>query len=150
MMNQGRQRPRGLSLLEMMFVVMVVSIGFLGTMSVLAWGLKAGDEGARMTEAINYSRDMLEIIRVRNLAFSGPNTITTDPDLLGVHTLDHPPFNTDGLPGTASPFRRDISIARVAATGYQARMVTIQVSTTWEAKGGRKKRVTVEGYASVQ
>ncbi len=149
-MSLARKRSRGLSLLEMMFVVMVVSVGFLGTMSVLAWGLKAGDEGARMTEAINYSRDMLEIIRVRNLAFSGPNTVTTNTDLLGTHTLDHPPFNTENLPGATSPFRREIAISRVAATGYEARMVTIQVTTTWEAKGGRKKRVTVEGYASVQ
>lgn len=143
-------RKVGFSLLEVLIVVAVVSIGLLGTMSVYYWGLRAGNEGAQMTEAINISRGVLEAIRVRNLAFSSGSTITTDPDLLGSHPLDHPPFDDLNLPPAGkTPFHREISITRLGNSGYQARVARILVSTVWKIKG-RTKKVTIEGYASVQ
>lgn len=146
---QSGKKRLGLSLLEVLIVMSVVSIGMLGAMSVFYWGLRAGNEGAQMTEAINYSRDILEAIRVRNLAFSG-STITTDTDLLGSHPLDYAPFTDLNLPPPdRTPFRREVSITRLAPSGYEYRVALISVSTVWEIKG-RTKRVTVEGYASVQ
>jgi prepilin-type N-terminal cleavage/methylation domain-containing protein len=149
MRNYKGQRSRGLSLIEVLIVMAVVSIGMLGAMSVFYWGLRAGTEGAQMTEAINYSRDLLEAIRVRNLAFGTGAAITTDPDLLGSHPLDFAPFTDLNLPPPEKTvFHREISISRLG-TGYEARIARINVATVWDIKG-RTKRVEIEGYASVQ
>lgn len=144
-----RGRAKGFTLVEILIVVGVVAIGLLGTMSVFFWGIRAGEEGARMSQAINYSREMLEAIRVRNLAFAGTNTITSDANLLGVHDLDHMPLDTLGLP-TNSIFKREITITRLGTSGYQARIAVINVKTTWTTKSGREKSAEIEGYASVQ
>lgn len=143
------KRTKAFSLVEVLVVVAVVAIGLLGTMSVFFWGIRAGEEGASMSQAINYSREMLEAIRVRNLAFSGTNVITTDTDLLGVHDLADAPLDTLGLP-TNSIFKREITITRLGTTGYQARIAVINVKTTWTTKSGREKSAEIEGYASVQ
>lgn len=143
------RKARGLTLLEVLIVMSVVSIGMLGAMSVFYWGLRAGSEGAQMTEAINYSRDILEAIRVRNLSFVG-SAITTDTDLLGSHPLDFAPFTDLNLPPPdKTPFHREVSITRLGPSGYEYRIALISVSTVWDIKG-RTKRVTVEGYAAVQ
>lgn len=144
-----RRRISGLSLLEVLIVMAVVSIGLMGTMSVFYWGLRAGEEGSSMTQAINYSRDVLEAIRVRNLAFSGSNTITTDTDLLGRHPVDAAPLDSIGLPA-GTKFERIITIDRLGTSGYQARVAVINVTVVWEANYGREKKAEIEGYASVQ
>ena len=143
------RRKLGLTLLEVLIVLAVVSVGLIGTMSVFYWGLSAGEQGASMTQAINYCREILEGIRVRNLAFAGANTITTDSNLLGTHQLAAAPLNTFGFP-TNTKYRREIKINRKSSSGYEARIAVINVSVVWDTKNGKTKRVEMEGYASVQ
>lgn len=135
--------------MEVMIVIAVVSVGLVGTMSVFYWGLSAGEQGASMTQAINYCREALEEIRVRNLAFQGANTITTDVNLLGSHPLGAAPLDTVGFPSN-SKYSREIAIYRKATTGFEARIAVINVKVTWNTKHGKKKKVEMEGYASVQ
>ena len=129
-MNLLRRQRGGFSLAEVLISIAVLSIGILGTVAALAFGLRATDLGARTTVAVNLNRKMLEmilsqassytIISANNVSFAnfdGPVPSswagsTSDPYIdtpfaqtggIGWHRLDAAPFDAGVFVNTADP-----------------------------------------------
>lgn len=85
--NRNRTSKAGMSLVETMYAIAVIAIGLLGIMAIFIAGNRANTMGRHTAEAAGHAREILEIIRSRNLAFTsglayppGPGTGLNDAD----------------------------------------------------------------------
>lgn len=127
-------------MVELLVALAVVAVGVLGVFAALSYGMRGIKHGARMTEAVTLSRQLLERIRAENLAFDDPSELR-DPAAVR-RPINDPPF-TD-LP--ASEFRRNIFVRRMSndATSHENRLMRIRVTVYWQEQGG-EKHVQLEG-----
>jgi len=140
----GRQREGGFSQVELAVAIAVLAIGILGVFASFAYGLHSTNHSARLSEAVNYSRQLVELIRVRNLPFlydSLPPPSTSglnDTDKTSweqLSPLEAAPFTHDIPPHTG--FRRRILVGRVPGSGgsdYRSNLAEIRVSVQWMEK----------------
>jgi type II secretory pathway pseudopilin PulG len=143
-------RTRGFSLGEILVALGVLSIGILGICSTLALGTRAEGEAQRITEATAYTREIIDLIRSRNLDFaawpglpSRASGINDGPDAR--QALNAAPFAADLPKGT--PYHRNVRIERmpVASTDYRAAIVIITATVTW-FEGGQEHSTTFQAY----
>lgn len=138
-------RRGGFSQVELAVAIVVLAIGILGVFASFAYGLQSANHSARLSEAVNYSRQLVELIRVRNLPFqhdrlpppvgSGINDAdkTTWEQL---SALEAAPFAHDIPPHTG--FRRRILVGPVPGSGgsdYRSNLAEIRVSVQWIERG---------------
>lgn len=56
---------KGFSLVEVLIALFVISVGIMGVMAALFWGVQHSDSGKVMTEAASVARSLTETIRLR-------------------------------------------------------------------------------------
>ena len=142
--SPAKWRKRGFSLVELAIAISVLAIGILGVFASFVYGLQSTNHSARLSEAVNYSRQLVELIRVRNLPFlyatlpPPPTTGLNDTDKNSweeLSALEAPPFAHDIPPHTG--FRRRIVVSRVPGSGgadYRSNLAEIRVSVQWMEK----------------
>ena len=67
------QSTRGVSLIELLIATFVVSVGVLGTVSALWYGIRSERYSDRRAQAVYQAREMTNLIRTRNLPFLDDN-----------------------------------------------------------------------------
>lgn len=148
---------RGFSLIEVLIAVGVISVALLGVLSVFAFGVRAQHTGGRTTEAINYCRELMEVIRLQNLAFQSWGTTGALPGSgSGVNDADdtvrrpiEEPFSGNQPVPPNTNFTRNIRIKKLATSGYQSNVVIISVKVFW-ADRGKEREVQLQAFARNQ
>ncbi len=148
-----RTRPRGFSQVEVAVAVVVLAVGLLGVFASFAYGLQASNSSARLTEAVGYSRQLVEIIRARNLPFAyglplAANSGLKDPETASFRELPElnaAPFAND-LPANTG-FRRRITVSREVndASDYRYRIAEVRVTVLWMERD-RLRRVEMTAH----
>lgn len=130
---------RGFSLIEVMVAVGVLAVGILGVFACFAFGMRAEELADRKTQATYRARQLVDLIRTRNLPFLGvcpPPTSSGLNDPPGQkRPLNDPPFANDFASDTG--FSRSIRIERVSnnPADYAYDMVRVRVVLYWNQKG---------------
>lgn len=75
------QRTRGVSLIELLIATFVVSMGVLGTVSALWYGIRSERYSDRRAQAVYQAREMINLIRTRNLPFADATAMTVGSEL---------------------------------------------------------------------
>lgn len=131
---------RGFSLLEVLFAIAILAVGILAIVSAIAFGLRGGQQGARVTEAGGYVRRLIDESRARNLPFVAP---INDAAAARV-PLEAAPFGgANGMPPNTR-MTRNITMTplKAAKTGaaddYLADLAEVRVRVFWQEKGVEK------------
>ncbi len=142
------RKGRGFSLLELLITVGVVSLGLLGLVSVLAYGVKASRSSEMSSLAMGHSIHLIELIRSRNLGFSSgavpPSGYSGLNDLPHERrALDAWPFQSDFEADSA--FQRCLSIRRVGddAEEYDHEVLLIRAEVFW-SENNEERSVSFE------
>lgn len=123
--------------------IVVLAVGILGVFASFAFGLHSTSSSARLSEAVGYARQVVELIRSRNLPFQ---TTCPPPQASGLNdpaslewsqlpVLNAAPFANDLPPN--SDFRRRIQVRRESGNSadYRFNVAEIYVSVLWMEKG---------------
>lgn len=150
-------KKRGFSLSEVLIAVAVIAIGLLGTLASLVYGVRGQAVAGAHTQATNYARQLIELVRVRNLAWP-PGTApptgggVNDSPSSNPLALDAAPFTTDfagyrGANNDGRPFFRKIQLRRVSntVTDPNYRVMEVKVTVYWYDRTMRKS-VTLTGH----
>ncbi len=150
----------GMTLVEVMLAVAILSIAILGTMASVAYGARGGQHGTNVADATNYARNLLDFCDQEGKAYQ---VVAADPatsrDSSGYNDsdsttrpLNDPPFNniSYGLP-SHSRFRRNIQIDNYktpsdAAGNWKATIRQVTVTVSWFDAGSSRK-VVVKGFS---
>lgn len=150
-MPNRRGRRAGFTQIEIAFAVVVLTVGIMGVFASFAFGIQASRQGGRMTQAVSWNRQIVEMIRVRNLPF----TVATlpAPALSGLNDavdmpfkerndLNAPPFSNDLPAGTG--FKRSIQMRRLSTDASDYRYTIAEITSTlhW-MENGRPRKVTL-------
>ena len=142
-----QRRSRGFSQVEVLVAVFVLSVGILGVFGAFAYGMDSANHSARLSEAVGYARQLIELVRSRNLPFQGSlppasnsglyDTLTTD--WASLKDLNAAPFAVD-LPANTG-FKRRIRVTRLSAdsTSYQYEIAEIRVAVFWREKNRQRQ-----------
>ncbi len=143
----SRSLSGGFTLVEAVVAFGIIFIAAISLHATLSGGLKATRHSGRMTEAVNYGRQLVELIRVRNLPFNQDRVPPAresglNDRLLERRPLAAPPFgNSDfaGLPETAN-FRRNIRMERVSdsSESFEYHLMKITVTVYWSESGDER------------
>lgn len=149
MPERSARRPAGFSQIEIAFAVVVLSIGILGVFSSFAFGIQAARQGGQMTKAVSWNRQIVELIRVRNLPFTvalppARSTGLNDPTGLewkDMTEMNAPPFSNDLPAGTG--FRRSLQLRRLSSdpSDYRYSIAEITSTLVWLENGKPRKVV---------
>ncbi len=151
-----RNKRRGLSLVEVLIAVFVVSVGTLGAVSALWYGIKTEKYAERRSSAVFLGREMLNLIRSRNLPFLPTVPPVGDPindgdyddpgdDNGARRPYNAPPFSNDF--DTDFNFERRIEMKLMSSNpnNHLSQMAGIKVTLYW-VEGGAQKEVTLWGF----
>jgi len=129
----------------------VLAVGILGVFASFAFGIQSTRFSGRMTQAVTWNRQVLELIRVRNLPFTGP---LPPPEESGLNdppnqsfdqlpNLNDAPFVNDLPLGTG--FKRSIQVRRLSndLTDYRYTVAEITVTIFW-TENGRLRNVSMK------
>lgn len=154
--GQHRGSPRGLTLVEVLVAIFVVSVGVLGAMSALWYGIRAERYAERRTTGVFVCRELLNLIRSRNEPFNSTFPVIgsdlndgnydNDSDDSGPRRpLNHPPFANDF--SGAENFRRRIEMKRLSTdpNSHLSSLAAIKVTVFWD-EGGHEKWVTLWAF----
>lgn len=131
--------------------MVVLAVGILGVFASFSFSIESTRHGAHLSEAVSYNRQIIELIRVRNLPFmedlpppesSGLNDPETET-WTRLPALNALPFAND-LPENTG-FRRSIQVRRVSndVSDYRYQIAEITVTVYWMENGRlRKVRMT--------
>lgn len=84
-------RTLGVSLVEVLIALFVISVGIMGVMAALTWGVQHSDSGKVMTEATTLARTFTETIRLRGIKSPFPAYYTNS--VADRVALDAAPFD---------------------------------------------------------
>lgn len=157
MCSFAKRRRAGVTLVEVLVAIFVVSVGMLGTLSALWYGIRSERYSERRTTGVFLCREVLNLVRSRNLPFATstfPNVASgindgnydDDGDDNGTkRALNAPPFAND-FSGSEN-FRRRIEMKRLStnANSHLSRLAAIKVTVFWN-EGGSEKRVTLWAF----
>lgn len=141
-------------MVEMLIAIFVVAVGVLGTVSALWYGIRSERNSARRGDAAYQGRELMNLIRSRNLPFIG--TFPAIPSELNDGNIDNdsddngprrafnaPPFAND-FPSNPFNFERRIEM-KVLSTdpnNHLSSMAAIKVTVFWIDGGSRKESTT--------
>ncbi len=150
----------GFTLIEVLIAIFVVSVGVLGTMSALWYGIRSERYSERRTAAVFVVREMLNQIRSQNLPFTtstfpavgselNDGSFDDDSDDSGPkRAFNAPPFaNTTSFGNTTESFQRRIEMKRLSTNenDYRSTIAAVKVSLFWN-EGASEKKVTLWAY----
>lgn len=155
MRNIGNN-ARGLSLVEVLIAVFVVSVGTLGAVSALWYGIRTEKYAERRTKAVFLSREMLNLVRSRNLPFLPTVPPVGDPINDGVYDdpgddngarrpFNAPPFSNDFSSDFNFERRIEMKLMSANPNDHMSEMAGIKVTLYW-VEGGAAKEVTLWGF----
>lgn len=153
--NSSRE-TRGLSLVEVLIAVFVVSVGTLGAVSALWYGIKTEKYAERRTKAVFLSRELLNLVRARNLPFLPTVPAIGDPINDGDYDdpsddggprrpFNDPPFSNDFASDFNFERRIEMKLMSSDPNNHLSEMAGIKVSLFW-TEGAARKEVTLWGY----
>lgn len=144
------RRRAGFTQIEIAFAVVVLAVGIMGVFASFAFGIQASRQGGRYTQAVSWNRQILEMIRVRNLPFTvtlpppRSSGLNDPPDLPWAQAteLNAAPFSND-LP-SGSGFKRSIQMRRLSTevSNYRHTIVEITATLLW-LENGKPRKVTL-------
>lgn len=146
--RSARQRScGGFSQVELAVAILVLAVGILGVFASFAYGMQSTSHSARVSEAVGHARQLVEVIRSRNMPFQTPLPPPVSSGLADPQTsewsrlkeLNAPPFAND-LPAN-SGFRRRVRVHRVSTdpTDYRYEIAEIQVTLFWREKDRQRQ-----------
>ncbi|HIB67628.1 MAG TPA: hypothetical protein EYO33_21650 [Phycisphaerales bacterium] len=150
------RKTSGLSMIEVLIAIFVVSMGVLGTISSLWYGIKSERHSERRTQAIYQARELLNLIRARNEPFNN-NHLDLGSNLNDGNYDDDSDDGRVRRAFNAAPFASDLSdefnfqrsvemkILDTNASSHRSRMVAIKVMLFW-TEGDQEKMVTLWTY----
>lgn len=138
---------RGMSLVEVMIAVAVLSVAILGVLSAIAFGLRSAAYGQRVTEATNLARQISETIRAQGHAY-----LSTTVDWYNTPAITQASFNNDihkisyGAPFANIPdngiYRRTINISQLGTggfAGFEGYLYQIRVTVYFYERGSMRQ-----------
>lgn len=153
---RASRRDRGVTLVEVLIAIFVVSVGCLGAASALWYGIQAERYAERRTYAVFVGREMLNMIRARNEPFIGPlpaigselndGDYDDDGDDNGPRRpFNAPPFEND-FPDNIN-YQRRIEMKRMSnnPNSHLSELTAIKVTLFWN-EGASEKSVTLRGF----
>lgn len=154
-MTRTRRSLSGLSLAEVLVATFVVGVGVLATASVLFYAIGAAGDAERRTQAVYWGREMLDLIRARNLPFQPDVPAVPDPindgnydddadDSGAQRPFNAPPFALD-FPDTN--FTRRIEMKRLSndPNHHLYQVAAIKITLYWN-EGEKENKVTLWTY----
>lgn len=154
--SSRREKIRGVSMIELMIAIFVVAVGILGTVSALWYGIRSERYADRRTQAVYQAREMINLIRARNLPYQGNNlnvgSFINDgdydndaDDAVVKKDFNAAPFGNDFT--NAFNFKRHIEMKVMSSdpTHHMSEMVGIKVTLFW-IDGSAEKKVTLWAY----
>lgn len=148
-----RKRMRGLSMVELLIAIFVVSVGVLGTVSALWYGIRSERYSDRRSNAVYQAREMLNQIRAKNYPFiAGALTQLNDGDYDSAaddngprKAFNAPPFE-NFYPTNPYNFERRVEIKMMSnnANSHLSDLAAIKV-TLWWTEGASEKSLTLYG-----
>ncbi len=145
------RRPGGFTQIEIAIAVVVLAVGILGVFASFAFAIQSTRFSGRMTQAVTWNRQVLELIRVRNLPFTVP---LPPPEESGLNDPPNQPF--EKLPDlNAAPFlndlplgtgfKRSIQVRRLSnnVADYRYTVAEITVTIFW-MENGRPRNVSMK------
>ena len=156
MLRFAHKPHSGLSMVELLIAIFVVSMGVLGTVSALWYGIRSERYSERRTQAVYQARELMNIIRARNEPFNnnhldpGSNLNDGDYDNDSDDGQVRRPFNDHPF---ASDFTNEFNFERSVemkllstnSNDHRNQMVAIKVMLFWN-EGDQEKRVTLWTY----
>lgn len=156
--RQRHTRLLGLSLVELLIAIFVVSVGVLGTLSALWYGIRSERYAERRTEAVNICRELVNVIRTHGYARRGsiymvPNSELNDGDYYddsdddGVrHPFNAPPF-ANLYPDNPYNFERHVEMVMLSddPNSHLYNLAGVKVTLLWD-EGGSEKKMTLWSY----
>lgn len=153
-----KRKQRGLSMVELMIAIFVVSVGVLGTVSALWYGIKSEKGSERRSHAVFQARELINILRAGNYPFSNPahlvvgsdvndGDIDNDGDDNGARRpFNDPPFGNH-FPNNPFNFERRIEMKQVSndPNNHLSNMAAIKVTVYWN-EGSSTKEVSLWSY----
>lgn len=156
--HRQKQSRRGLSMVELLIAIFVVSVGILGTVSALWYGIKSERQSERRAHAVFQARELINVIRAGNYPFSNPANLVigsdvNDGDIDNDSDDNGPrkPFNAtpfgNEFPNNPFNFERRIEMKQLSTdpTNHLSNVVAIKVSVFWN-EGDSLKEVTLWAY----
>lgn len=150
-----RRLQLGFSLTEVLISTFVISIGILGTSSAVYYGVRAQKETGRRTLAAYWGREMLQLIRSRNLPFQPAVPTVGSPLNDGNYdsaaddngprrAFNAPPFSND-FPDVNFERRLEMKLLSNDPNSYKSQIAAIKLTLYWN-EGGTAKSLTMWSY----
>ena len=155
----GKKRNnRGLSMVELLTAIFVVSVGILGTVSALWYGIRSEKNSERRTHAVFQARELINVLRSNNYPFANPANLVVGSDINdgdidndGDDSGPRKPFNappfTTHFPNNPFNFERRIEMKQLSTdpNSHLSNMAAIKVTVYW-VQGNSEKEVTLWAY----
>lgn len=164
-MLMGRLRSRGMSLAELLIAIFVVSVGVLGTVSALWYGIRSEKYSERRANAVFQARELLNAMKSENIPFQGSDTVAGVPWLTVGSHLNDGDYDDDSDDGDSRRafnefpfgnlyqtnefnFQRQVEMKLLSTDtdNYLNNICAIKVSLYWN-EGRHEKEVTLWGYS---
>lgn len=155
---------RGISLAELLIAIFVVSVGVLGTVSALWYGIRSEKYSERRANAVFQAREMVNAIREGNYPFNGGSDNNGIPWMTVGSELNDGDYDADSdddgdrRPFNAPPFenlyptnefnfqrRVEMKQLSTSSSSYESDLAAIKVTLFWN-EGRHDKEVTLWGY----
>ena len=149
-----KRRRQGFSLTECLIAVTVLSVALSGLASTLFFGLLSGQYADERSHALNWARQMVEIVKISNADFQNPLPAGLNDAPTVRRALGAAPFD-GGLTGSSSGmfaderakgFTRNIQVKRIGPGGYIAE---IRVQIFWTNHGVERSLELVSHHAQL-
>lgn len=157
-LNRTSSSQAGFSLIEVLVAMFVISVGIMGVMAALFWGVQHSDSGKIVTEASTIARTIAETVRLQGVKRPF-NTWANDPPAARV-AVDAVPFNGPNSPylnvikgpntantqSSLARFQRNISLVELSppsTTSHLGSLARLSVKIYWREEA-LSRQVNVE------
>jgi len=139
-------KARAFSLLEVLLATAILATGLLALYAAMTYGTRANSHGRRLSQATFAGREMLSLIKGRNLAkIANPASLSDPPG--SRRPLDAPPFENDMQAYAQSDLKRNLVVRRLSNvnTSFDYEIVSLKVTLYW-SEGSREVELPLETY----
>jgi len=131
----SRRRAQGFSLIEVLIVIIVVALALLGTIASMTFGLKSSKQAERLSEATNYARESIGLVRDQGLAWATPLDAALNDSESTRRDLNAAPLTA--MPAGTN-MKRNIQVLQGTGPGELANVARVRVRVYWTIDGHEK------------